>query len=542
MERPDPLEPPSPALNPDRFGHSPALWLVLPLIIGGSLDLAFHPSSGICLLIGGACLPLAGGLIAYSALYFRLTFLIGAILVSVAWHQLRLPPQNALSFEHRFGEFSLIVEQAHPKSRGSGWTGFGIITDRDDECFRCRVSLSAYGPCPTSGAEIKMSGHLKPLPKNSIGFDRWVVSQGATLKLTGGKNLGTLIPASKFNQWCQRQQNYLEQWWRTLPWSDETGASLLAATMLGRTSLLPETTRQAFMATGTLHLFAISGLHIAGMAGALLWIAKKLRLPATPAGIFILGLLWLYVEITGASPSSLRAWIMALVLWLGQRSERSTSALQSLALSAALTLLISPDALTDPGFQLSYLAVLAIITLGSNLSTALSRPSLTQRLTASSAYSAWQKKVNSFKEGIVSAFCVAWSATLAGLPLTLFFFDQASWSGLLANLILVPLSEIPLIFGLASTALSPFPLLLPLAQWLNGIAAFHLRIMSLLAETFAEIPYAVLHYPIAQPWLGPLAALSWLGLCLSLANSRQLNQLLYFPCGLTLLWFILSLL
>ena len=70
--------------------------------------------------------------------------------------------------------------------------------------------------------------------------------------------------------------------------------ALLAATMLGRTALLPEDAKAAFTATGTLHLFAISGLHIAGMAAALLWATRRLRLPEKPTGIAILALLWVY--------------------------------------------------------------------------------------------------------------------------------------------------------------------------------------------------------------------------------------------------------
>jgi competence protein ComEC len=540
MERTDPLEPPD-VLTTDRFGHTPALWFVLPLVIGGSLDLALSPPTGTCLLSGLGCFLLTTWLITRSEKFFLLSFTLGTVLTSAAWHQLRVPPTTPLTFAHRYGEFSLLVEQAHPKLKGLGWTGFGIITDRDDELFRRRVAVAAYGLCPTPGAEIKISGHLKPLPRQPTGFDRWVQSQGATLKLTGGKTLGTLIPASTFRQWCQHQQTYLEQWWRTLPWADEEGGALLAATMLGRTALLPDEARQAFMTTGTLHLFAISGLHIAGMAGALLWFTKKLRLPEIPSGIVILGLLWLYVEITGASPSSLRAWMMALVLWLGQRNERSTSALQSLALAGTVTLLISPEALTDPGFQLSYLAVLAIITLGTNLSEALTRPNLADRLTARSAPSGWQRQLRTGRDWLITALCVSWSATIAGLPVSLFFFGQTSLSGPVANLILVPLSEIPLLCGLLSTACSFWTELLPLAAWCNGVAAGCLKIMTTVANYLAQMPYTVWYFHVTELWHGASGALGVLLGCLALANNRRLGHLLGFPLILLLGWLMLNL-
>ena len=535
MERPDALEQPD-HLKPQRFGHTPALWLVLPLIAGGCLDIWIAPSPLTCLSYATGLLILAGGLSAQRLYYFLPCLVSSTVFISCAWHQLKIPPQTEIIFRPHYSELSIRVEQAHPKSNGTGWSGLGIITEREDPCFRRRISLSVYGPCPVPGAELKISGHLHPLTPEVTSFDRWLRSQGATLKLTGGKNLGVMIPAPGFNQWCQQKQAYLEQWWQTLPWIDTEGGQLLAATMLGRTALLPPPAKAAFTATGTLHLFAISGLHIAGMAAALLWVTQKLHLPKLPCGILILGGLWLYVAITGSAPSSMRAWLMTLFLWAGQQTERATSSLQSLALAGTVTLLLHPEAISDPGFQLSYLAVLALITLGTNLATSLTQPTLAQQLTARSAPSRWQKLWQNFHQKMIQAWCLTAAATLAGLPLSLYFFGQMSFSGLWANLVLIPLAEVPLIFGLASTVLSPWHELLPLAQWLNGVAVIFLQGMTWLAEQFAQTPHTVWHHSLKPAWLGPVGGLSFMFACLALANETRTRFLLGVPLLLFIVW------
>ena len=371
MARPDSLEQDS--LTPDRFGHCPALWLALPLLLGCSLDAWIGIDPGLWLLSGAVA-----GVVAWAgrsrALLASVMLAIAGTCLGAAWHQLRTPPQDIPAVRRPFVELPVMIERASPRSDGEGWTGVGWITERDGPYFRRRVALSARGECPAEGAELMLAGGLVAITADADGYDAWLRSQGATLKLRGGRVLGELAPASGFARWRQAQQRRLDAWLRNMPWNDPDGGALLAATMLGRTALLPAEAKAAFATTGTLHLFAISGLHIAGMAAALLWLTRRARLPEIPAGVAILALLWLYVQVTGASPSSVRAWIMAAFLWGGRVGERDTPALQSLALACAVTLLLSPEACADAGFQLSYAAVLGIIVAGGPAAELCARP------------------------------------------------------------------------------------------------------------------------------------------------------------------------
>ena len=537
MARPDPLEQDS--LTPDRFGHCPARWLALPLLLGCSVDAAVGVTPGPWLLVGAGATGVAWFGRRHALLALTALALAGTAL-GAAWHQLRTPPQGPVTIRRPFVELPVLVERASPRQGGEGWNGLGWITDRDGGLFRRRVALSAYGPCPAEGAELMIAGGLTTIAADADGYDAWLRAQGATLKLRGGRALGELAPASRFARWRQAEQARLERWLRTLPWPDEAGGALLAATMLGRTALLPAEAKEAFAATGTLHLFAISGLHIAGMAAALLWLARRARLPELPAGVAILLLLWLYVQVTGASPSSVRAWIMAAFLWGGRAGERATPALQSLALACAVTLILTPEACADAGFQLSYAAVLGIIAAGGPAAQLCDRPTEAERLTPADARPAGQKLRGRLRTFLLGGLCVSCAATLAGTPLTLGLFGAASWGGVFVNLVLVPLSEIPLMLGMASVACSVSDWLAIPAAWLNGLAAGLLHVMTWIAQACARVPSLNLRLDLPYRWLGPVGGALLALAFLTQVQSRSLLRLLGVPAAALIGWLLLA--
>ena len=536
MARPDPLEQDS--LTPDRFGHCPALWLALPLLLGCSLDALLGVDPGPWLLTGAFAAAIAW-LGRRHVVLAGLTLVIAGTAIGAAWHQLRTPPQTPAKIRRPFVELPILVERAAARADGEGWTGLGRITDRDGGLFRRRVALSARGDCPAEGAELMIAGGLGAIAADADGYDAWLRSQGATLKLRGGRVLGELAPPSRFALWRQAQQRRLDAWLRAMPWDDPGGGALLAATMLGRTALLPADAKEAFATTGTLHLFAISGLHIAGMAAALLWLARRVRLPELPAGVAILALLWVYVQVTGASPSAVRAWIMAAFLWGGRAGERATPALQSLALACAVTLILSPEACTDAGFQLSYAAVLGIIAAGGPAANLCARPTEEERLTPFATQTAPQKLRWRARKFLLGGLCVSLAATLAGVPLTLGLFGTASWGGVFVNLVLVPLSEIPLMLGMASVACSVSDRLAWAATWLNGLAASLLHLMTWIARACAALPAVNLELALPHRWLGPAGGVLLALAFLSQAQSKSVTRLLGVPAALLGGWLLL---
>jgi competence protein ComEC len=533
MERPYTLDSDD-NLKHSRFGHTPALWLALPILLGESLD-GFYPLPVFTLLGLGFLTLIWLWIKICDSKQSSIAMAAAGLILGAVWHQVKLPPQSFLNVEEKLTELSVYIEQANTKREGNGWNGLGMITDKGD-FFRRRIALSVTGGTPAQGCELKISGWISAVDYQAQGYDAWIKSQGATLKLSNGKIIGLLERPSNFSIWCQRTQIKLERWIRTLPWEDDDGGSLLAATLLGRTALLPPDAKIAFTQTGTLHLFAISGLHIAGMAAGMIWFIRKIKLPEKPAGVVILGLLWLYVEVTGVSPSSLRAWIMATFIWAGQISERFTSLIQSLALACAFTLILQPEAVNDPGFQLSYLAVLSIILIGAPAAKILNQPSAEEKMVPTQSQT-WQQKTKwKIKKFLISGLCISTAATLAGLPLTITYFQNASLGGIVVNLILVPLSEIPLVCGMVSLFLYPWENLLPVAQWINGLGTLILNLMTLIAHFFAQVPGMNYQITSSNPMSGPICALIIMACFIYQAESKSVIKLIGIPALIVLGW------
>jgi hypothetical protein len=140
---------------------------------------------------------------------------------------------------------------------------------------------------------------------------------------------------------------------------------------------------------------------------------------------------------------------------------------------------------------------------------------------------------------LLGGLCVSLAATIAGVPLTLGLFGSASWGGVFVNLVLVPLSEIPLMLGMASVACSVSDWLAWPATWLNGLAAALLHLMTWIAQVCALVPSINLELALPHRWLGPLGGALLAIAFLSQAQSKSLVRLLGFPAVALAGWLIL---
>ena len=155
---------------------------------------------------------------------------------------------------------------------------------------------------------------------------------------------------------------------------DPTVADLLVAMVLGDVSSLPEDVQEEFRGTGTFHLFSVSGLHV-GMIGVLLWyVFKILRVPRRHAAGWIIPLLFFYVLMTGLKAASLRSALMASIVLLGMMTNRRPVLINNLCAAGFLILLVDTNELFNPGFQLSFCVVAAIMLFAGPLSSLLAAP------------------------------------------------------------------------------------------------------------------------------------------------------------------------
>ncbi len=147
---------------------------------------------------------------------------------------------------------------------------------------------------------------------------------------------------------------------------DETERALVKALVLGQRDELDKTVDQAFVRSGTVHVLAVSGMHVGliyVLLGRLFSLLGQGRAALLVRSALLLACLWSYAGITGGSPSVLRATAMFSLFVLAESLGRRQSSLNSLVAAAILLLAWDPGMLMQASFQLSFLAVLGILLL-----------------------------------------------------------------------------------------------------------------------------------------------------------------------------------
>ena len=228
---------------------------------------------------------------------------------------------------------------------------------------RVLITTKLY-PLYDYGDYLKITGLVQAPPKfDTFDYARYLARFGIHSvmyypelepivgELTLGQNIYLSLLRGK---WALR--SILE---KSLP---EPEAGLGTALLLGYRRTISEEDSDAFARTGLSHLIAISGSHITIMAAMLAWVASYLGLSRRAGARLIFSFLILYPFITGLSASAVRAGIMGGLVFLAYYSGRLGSAANALVFAASAMLFFEPRLLRDDvGFQLSFLAVLAIL-------------------------------------------------------------------------------------------------------------------------------------------------------------------------------------
>jgi competence protein ComEC len=137
-------------------------------------------------------------------------------------------------------------------------------------------------------------------------------------------------------------------------------AGMLNAMLFGDRSRLTQQLRLGFQRTGSFHLFVVSGMHIALLAGLVFWIARRLRLRNWLATILTLAITYSYALLTGFGVPVQRALLMTAVFLLARLLSRQCNSLNALGAAALTVLVWSPRALFEASFQMTFLAIVAI--------------------------------------------------------------------------------------------------------------------------------------------------------------------------------------
>jgi ComEC/Rec2-related protein len=243
---------------------------------------------------------------------------------------------------------------------------------------------------------------------------------------------------SRLKRWClQRRQACSELLGRGVEEVFPRQTGLLRALLLGYRQSLPDDLYRTFAATGTLHIFAISGLHV-GLIGLLIVGALKSAGLPRPHWILVLApLLILYTIATGARPSAVRACIMAVTYWSAPIFMRRPDGPSAFALAALLILAAAPQQLVDPGFIFSFVVVAGLLALCapfySPFREVFQAPAW--RLAPEPKMLRCARLAGAWFLGLAATSVAAY---LSSAPLTAHYFNMFSPIALVGNLIVIP--------------------------------------------------------------------------------------------------------
>ena len=140
----------------------------------------------------------------------------------------------------------------------------------------------------------------------------------------------------------------------------EDDAIMLAAMVTGDRTYLTHSLRVGFERTGSFHMLVVSGLHLAIVAGLIVWITRRLRVPRVPATLITIVASFAYALFTGfATPVQRSLWMVTLYL-VGRLVYRERNVLNTIGFASLCLLAASPRSLLDSSLQMTLLAVVSI--------------------------------------------------------------------------------------------------------------------------------------------------------------------------------------
>jgi len=341
--------------------------------------------------------------------------------------------------------------------------------------------------------DVRVMGETEHHPSALEGQRVWLQGQLEHRDYKGGLPVGlkisspencSMLPDAGFSlirwsrSWRESAAFRLEQ-----GIEDKTGQlAVLRSLVLGYRNEIPEEIYACFRRTGSLHIFAISGLHV-GIVGLLLIAAlKTMGVPRDWFGVCLLPLLFMYVAATGMKSSAMRAMVMAGVFLIAPLFRRKPDIPTSVAFAALLLLLLNPMEIKSAGFVFSFVVVAFIVMVYSIIPESMLR-------------GGWLRNYG------VSLTITSLAAGLASIPLTAYLFERFSPVSLVGNLAVVPLTFCIVLSGWLS-------ILIPFASTVfNHAALAFINLMVWSVETLDGLPGS--SFAIEAPPLG--AVLLWYG-------------------------------
>lgn len=264
-------------------------------------------------------------------------------------------------------------------------------------------------------------------------------------------------------------RNFLSASWH----GEEEEVALLKAVCLGDRTSLTEDMRQFYGTAGGMHLLAVSGLHVGliwwVLQRATQWMVRKARGEAYRT-VVVVGILWVYAALTGFSSSVCRSVTMFSFFSAGRMLGQRTRMLNGLFVSALILLVLEPSRLMEPGFQLSYAAMLGIASF---------YPFLRKLVKPKYRISRW----------LWEAAAVSLAAQMLTAPLVIYYFHQLPLYSMLASILAIPM--LSLLIALFTCSV-PFMIAGIFDNTFSFLLTFLAGLMNLTMEWVSDLPGALL--------------------------------------------------
>jgi competence protein ComEC len=256
---------------------------------------------------------------------------------------------------------------------------------------------------------------------------------------------------------------------------DPQMAALAHGMVLGEDERISAAMTDDFKASGLAHLLAVSGQNVTLLALLAVPVLAAAGLGRRARLLAVLALIAAYVPLTGAGPSIMRAGAMGAAGTVAALAGRPASRWYALLLAGAFTVAIDPRAWLDPGWQLSFAAVVGIFLLTRPLMRALDR----------------------LPSALAAGFAVTAAATFATAPLMAFHFERVSLVSLFANLLVLPVVAPIMWAGMLAAAVAQ--VWVAPAALLNALDGYCLGYLASIAHSTARLPSAVLAAHLRSP-------------------------------------------
>lgn len=430
--------------------------------------------------------PASTGLI-----YFFLFICLGSLCLNL---------QNASFTRQHFSKkpYQAVLVQTiqKPQLTKTGWKAEASViascpNDLKTEFIQGKIILFGKSnpllPAAYGNQFIIKSGIQEIVSNNNPGgfnFRTYMHRKGIYHQCFLNENNAQLYQQNQGNYWMQKVFQFQDYIHLSLKKNllGKNEIAIAEALLYGYDKEIDDEISDAYSKTGTLHVLAVSGMHVGLIFMLLSWLLTPLlKLPKGKIWVASLQLLgiWIYALLCGLSPSILRACVMFSFVIVGKQLSRSSNPFNSLSAAGLLLLILNPLMIYNVGFQLSFAAVAGIL-----------------------GFYPYLNLLIQFKHTIANEIwkiiAISLAAQTLTLPISIYYFHQFPNYFLIANLIIIPLSTFIIYGGIILLLVSPIPIL---ASWVGYVVSKLITLTSGITVFIANLPYSSIDKII---WSGPI--------------------------------------